>query len=104
MAELFANVEVNGDQRWPMLLRLVAASLVLHLMFLVSVVYVPALRDAFNIASMIAGMNIVDKPYATTEIGDEVQLVQLSTEKFHYPEGYFALDLQPQTVALDAAA
>lgn len=103
MAELFANIEVNRDPRWPVLLRLVAASFVLHLMFLMSVVYVPALRDAFNIASMIAGMNIVDKPYATTEIGDEVQLVQLSTEKFHYPEGYFALDMQAQTVALSAS-
>ena len=104
MAELFANIEVNGDPRWPVLLRLSAASLVLHLMFLVSVVYVPALRDAFNIASLIAQTSIVDKPYAATEIGDEVQLVQLSTEKFHYPEGYFALDVQPQTVALEAGA
>jgi len=103
MAELFANIEVNGDPRWPVLLRLVAASLVLHLMFLVSIVYVPALRDAFNIASLIAQTSIVDKPYAATEIGDEVQLVQLSTEKFHYPEGYFALDVQAQTVALPAS-
>src|SRR6267142_4441539 len=104
MAELFANIEVNGDPRWPVLLRLSAASLVLHLMFLASVVYVPALRDAFNIASLIAQTSIVDKPYAATEIGDQVQLVQLSTEKFHYPEGYFALDVQPQTVALESGA
>src|SRR5713226_6192554 len=104
MAELFANIEVNADPRWPVLLRLVAASLVLHLMLLVSVVYVPALRDAFNIASLIARTSVVDKPYAATEIGDEVKLVQLSTEKFHYPEGYFALDVTPKTVALPAVA
>jgi hypothetical protein len=86
------------------LLRLVAASLVMHMIFVASVIYVPGLRDAFNIASLIARTSVVDKPYAATEIGDQVQLVQLSTEKFHYPEGYFALNIQPQTVAQAAVA
>src|SRR5260370_1020709 len=104
MAELLENFEVKRDPRWPVLLRLVGASLVLHMIFVGSVIYVPALRDAFNIASLIARTSVVDKPYAATEIGDEVQLVQLSTEKFHYPEGYFALDVKPETVALPAVA
>ena len=99
MAEIFANIEVNRDPRWRVLLGLVMASLVLHMIGLVSVVYVPALRDAFNIASLIAQTSIVDKPYTRTEIGDEVNLVQLSTEKFHYPDGYFSLEAPSETTA-----
>ena len=99
MAEIFANIEVNRDSRWRVLLGLVMASLVLHMLGLVSVIYVPALRDAFNIASLIAQTSIVDKPYTRTEIGDEVNLVQLSTEKFHYPDGYFSLEAPSETTA-----
>jgi len=99
MAEIFANIEVNRDPRWRVLLGLVMASLVLHMIGLVSVIYVPALRDAFNIASLIAQTSVVDKPYARTEIGDEVNLVQLSKEKFHYPDGYFSLEVPSETIA-----
>lgn len=94
MAELFANFEVNRDARWPMILRLVGASLVLHLVLLWLVVYVPALRDTLNIAALIASTKFVEKDYVGTQIGDDVQLVQLTNEKFHYPEGYFALEAQ----------
>lgn len=103
MAELFANIEVNRDPRWRVLLGLVMVSLVVHMLGLVSVIYVPALRDAFNIASLIAQTSIVDKPYARTEIGDEVNLVQLSTEKFHYPDGYFSLEAPSETTAKASA-
>src|SRR3979411_2101190 len=99
MAELFANIEVNRDPRWRVLLGLVMGSLVLHKIGLVAVIYGPGLRDSFNIASLIAQTSIVDKPYARTEIGDEVNLVRLSTEKFHYPEGYFSLGVPPQITA-----
>ena len=97
MNDLFANIEVNSEPRWPVLLRLITASLCLHVMFLASVVYVPALRDAFNIASMIASTSVVDKPYAATQISDEVELLELTGEKFHYPEGYFSLEASQST-------
>src|SRR6267378_4873588 len=99
MAEIFANIEVNRDPRWRVLLGLIVASLMLHMIGLVSVIYVPALRDAFNIASLIAQTSVVDKPYARTKIGDEVDVVQLSTEKFHYPDGYFSLEVPSETIA-----
>src|SRR5438045_9633468 len=88
-----------------MLARLVGASLVLHLVLLWLVVYVPALRDTLNIAALIANTRFVDKSYNATQIRDDVQLVQLS-EKFHYPEGYFALEgqLAGQLSAQPAAA
>ncbi|HKY43830.1 MAG TPA: hypothetical protein VJM50_12125 [Pyrinomonadaceae bacterium] len=92
MAELFEKFEVNRDPRWQVLLKLVGGSLVLHLAFLWAVIYVPALRDTVNIAALIATSKFVDKDYQATQIGDDIQIVQL--EKFRYPEGYFALEAQ----------
>jgi hypothetical protein len=109
MSELFEKFEVNREPRWIVLMRLIGASLVLHLVLLGLVVYVPALRDGLNIGALIANTRFVDKPYEATQIGDDVQMVQLS-EKFQYPEGYFALEAQidgrlaPQIVANDPFA
>jgi hypothetical protein len=89
MAELFDKFEVNRDSRWVFLSKLIGASLVLHLGLLWMAIYVPAFRDTINIASLIANTKFVDKPYEATQIGDDVQFVQLS-EKFRYPDGYFA--------------
>jgi hypothetical protein len=94
--ELFEKFEVDRDPRWPVLTKLAGASLVLHLVFIWMVIYVPAFRDTLNIAALIANTKIVDKDYNATQIGDDVQLVQLS-DKFHYPEGYFALEQQIAT-------
>lgn len=93
MTELFENFEVNRDSGWAVLLRLIGASLVLHLVLVWLVIYVPAVRDTVNIAALIASTKFVEKDYVATEIGEDVQLVQLS-EKFRYPDGYFALDGQ----------
>jgi len=87
MAQLFDKFEVNRDIRWRVLAQLVGASLVLHLVLLWLTIYVPALRDTFNIAALIASTKFVEKDYQATQIGDDVQLVQL--EKFRYPAGYF---------------
>jgi hypothetical protein len=100
MTELFENFEVNRDSRWAVLLfRLIGGSLVLHLVLIFMVVYVPAVRDTLNIAAIIASSEWVDKDYVATQIGDDVQLLQLANEKFRYPDGYFALEAQ-----FDAAA
>lgn len=94
--DLFEKFEVNRDPRWQVLTKLVGASLVLHLVFLWAAIYVPALRDTLNIAALIANTKFVDKDYNATQIGDDVQVVQLS-DKFHYPEGYFAFEQQLAT-------
>jgi hypothetical protein len=96
MPELFASFEVGSELRWPTILRLLGASLVAHLLAIACLMYVPAFRDALNLASLIADTNFVDKSYARTDIGDDVQIVELTGEKFQYPEGYFALDSQSQ--------
>jgi hypothetical protein len=95
MAELFANFEVNREPRWRVISKLLAGSLALHVLTAACVIFVPGVRDAFNLASLITDTKFVDKPYERTEIGDDVQLVELARNKFHYPEGYFALEAQP---------
>jgi hypothetical protein len=94
MAELFANFEVNREPRWPVISKLLAGSLALHVLTAACIIFVPGIRDAFNLATLISDTKFVDKPYERTEIGDDVQFVELASEKFHYPEGYFALDAQ----------
>jgi hypothetical protein len=95
MAELFANSEVNREPRWQILSKLAAGSLALHAGLLACLIYVPAVRDTFNIAALLSDTGFVDKAYAKTEIGDDVQMLELSP-KFHYPEGYFATETQLQ--------
>ena len=90
MAELFRNFEINRELRWQLVLKLIGGSLVAHVLALACVVYVPGLRDAFNIAVLLGDASFVDKPYDRTEIGDDVQMVELSSGKFRYPDGYWA--------------
>ena len=98
MSELFANFEVNKQPRWPVISKLLAGSLVMHVILAACVLYVPGLRTAFNLASLIADTRFVDKPYERTQIGDDVQFVELASDKFHYPEGYFAPEGQTAAV------
>src|SRR6185295_17797942 len=99
---LFEKFEVNREPRWHVLTKLVGASLVLHLVFVWMVIYVPAFRDTLNIAALVARTKFVDRDYEATQIGD-VQMVRL-TEKFHYPEGYFAQQLAAGQVPGQAPA
>jgi hypothetical protein len=90
VTELFADFEINREPRWQMLARLIAGSLVLHMMFVAAAVYVPSVRSALNIATMFSGADYVDEDYTKTSIGDRATMVELSHEKFQYPEGYFS--------------
>src|SRR5689334_5018484 len=103
MSELFANFEIKKESKWPTLLRLIGGSVVLHMAVIWLVVYVPAFRDALNVAALIAHTKFVDKAYNRTEIGGDVTLLELSNEKFHYPEGYWAVENQPRNAGLAVA-
>jgi hypothetical protein len=70
--------------------KLTAGSVVVHLVLMWAVVYVPAFRDALNIASLIANTRFVDGAYDKTQIRDDITFIDTS-EKFRYPDGYFAL-------------
>jgi outer membrane biosynthesis protein TonB len=90
VAELFENVEINREPRWPILARLVAASLLLHVTLVASAIYVPAVRNALNIASVFSDAKYVDEDYDRTIVGERAEVIDLAQDKFRYPEGYFA--------------
>lgn len=90
---LFDHFEVNREPFWPQLSWLVGGSFVWHIVLIVCIVMIPPLRRAFNITALVSSIDFVDKPYNRTEIGD-VNILDFSGEKFHYPEGYFLMDQQ----------
>jgi hypothetical protein len=101
MHELFEHFEVNRQPRWPVLSQLAAVSILFHATILAIVLYVPGVRDSFNIAALMSRTHYVDRAYTKTEIGEDVQLVKVG-EKFQYPEGYFATE-NPEVAAAAAA-
>lgn len=102
MAELFENIEVNRESRSRVLSTLVIGSLVLHLVFVWMVLYVPAFRDTLNVAALIANTRFVDRDYNSTQIGDDVKLLELP-DKFRYPDGYFNTEFQSTLESTKAA-
>ncbi|HEX8143350.1 MAG TPA: hypothetical protein VF553_12190 [Pyrinomonadaceae bacterium] len=90
MTELFENFEVNREPFWPVILRLVGASLLFHTALVLCAVYVPGVRSALNIAYLFSDARYVDEDYNRTVIGERAQVIDLAKEKFHYPEGYFS--------------
>ena len=104
MSELFADSQINREPRWPILSKLTGASLVLHAALLASLVYVPGLRDAFNIAALLANTRYSDRDYSKTEVGEDVQMLTLAGDKFRYPPGYFATEEQLRALATPTPA
>lgn len=82
---------MNGDPFWPKVSRLLAGSIVLHLILVACVIFIPPVRDALSIAVLFSGAGFVDRPYDKTQI-EAGDITEITTEKFHYPEGYFAMD------------
>jgi len=91
---LFDNFEVNREPFWPRISWLIAGSGAWHLVLLACIILIPPVRNALNIAVMFSGGGFVDRPYNKTEVGDDGEIFEITTEKFHYPEGYFAMDQQ----------
>lgn len=92
---LFDDFEVNAESFWPRISRWLGGSVVLHIVLAMCVIFIPPVRDALSIALVLSGGRIVDRPYTKTQIENEGDIVELTTEKFHYPEGYFAMDQFP---------
>ncbi|HEY6046535.1 MAG TPA: hypothetical protein VIU65_08030, partial [Pyrinomonadaceae bacterium] len=88
---IFENFEVNATPFWPRVSRLIGGSIVLHLILVACVVFIPPVRDALSIAAMFSDVGFVDRAYNKTEI-EAGDITEITTEKFHYPEGYFAMD------------
>jgi hypothetical protein len=97
MAEIFHTHErLNQDTRTPWLLRTLGASFAVHALFLVSVVYVPAVRDTFNLASTLSGLTFVDEDYTKTVVGQRADvMLNFADNKLYYPPGYFSQTALP---------
>jgi hypothetical protein len=106
VTELFENFEINREPVWPVLLRLTAASLVLHTALVASAIYVPGVRNALNIAYIFSDARYVDEDYTRTVVGERAQVIDLAHEKFRYPEGYFATgaEMPPEGFAPEVIA
>ncbi|HEY0100962.1 MAG TPA: hypothetical protein VGB76_18700 [Pyrinomonadaceae bacterium] len=92
MAEIFHTHErLNQDTRTPHVLRTLGLSLVAHALFLAAVVYVPAVRDTFNLASTLSGLKFVEEDYTKTAVGQRADvMLNFADNKLYYPAGYFS--------------
>lgn len=73
------------------MLRTLGASLVAHALFLAAVVYVPAVRDTFNLASTLSGLKFVEEDYTKTAVGQRADvMLNFADNKLYYPAGYFS--------------
>lgn len=82
--------------------RLLGSSVVLHLALLAAIFYIPAVRNALNIAGSFSNTKYVDKDYNKTMIGERAVMIDPNT-LFQYPEGYFSngvvvAEAQPQII------
>jgi hypothetical protein len=91
---LFGNYEVNREPFWPRISWLIAGSGVWHLVLVAAILLIPPLREALSVAALFQGAGFVDKAYTKTQIENEGDITEITLEKFHYPEGYFAMDQQ----------
>jgi hypothetical protein len=101
---LFEHFEVNREPFWPTITRLLGGSIVLHAVLAACIIFIPPVRDALSVAVMFRGAGFVDRPYRKTQIENEGDIVELTMERFRYPDGYFAMDQQAQPSPLPPIA
>ncbi|HEX8194782.1 MAG TPA: hypothetical protein VF571_01110 [Pyrinomonadaceae bacterium] len=89
--QLFANYELDNSKWLAIILKFLGGSLVLHLVFLLSAIYVPVVRDAFYVAMLFSNSDLktANKDYTLEEIGDVTMINLADPNRFRYPEGYF---------------
>ena len=92
---LFQDFEVNSDPFWPRISKLLGGSVIFHALLILTIALVPPVRDALSLALIFSSGSIVDRPYTKTQIENEGDITEITTEKFQYPEGYFAMDQIP---------
>lgn len=97
MAQMFHSHErLNRDTRTPWMLRTLGASLAAHALFLAAVVYVPAVRDTFSLASTLSGLRFVEEDYTKTVVGQRADvMLNFADNKLYYPPGYFSQTALP---------
>lgn len=97
MAQIFHTHErLNRDTRTLPMLRLLGVSVALHALFLAAVVYIPAVRDTFSLASTLSGLRFVEEDYSKTLVGQRADvMLNFADNKLYYPPGYFSQTALP---------
>ena len=98
---LFADFELNREPRWPLLARLCAGSLVLHIILIATLSYVPTVRSMIALVTMFAGADYVSEDYERVAVGERAQIINIADPNglFQYPPGYFSSPPPPLTSA-----
>lgn len=96
MTELFQDFEINRSPWWERVWRIIAGSLVIHAVFVASVLFIPGVREAVNIANIFSKAKYVDKDYDKTIIGERAVLINPNV--FEYPPGYFLTPAEQQAL------
>jgi hypothetical protein len=101
VAELFQHYEINRSPWFEHVWRIVTGSVILHLVLVACALYVPAFREALNIASVFSNTKYVDEDYDKTVIGRRAVMIN-PRDVFEYPPGYFSNPVaeQPQLVPI----
>jgi len=86
------------------MLRTLGASLVAHALFLAAIIYVPAVRDTFRLASTLSGIQFVEEDYTKTAVGERATIINLADNKLYYPAGYFSQTALPSPDAPQVVA
>ncbi len=94
--ELFANYEFSNSNWNKFIYKLLGASLIFHVIILLFLIFVPAVRDTFYIALLFsdAPTTWVNKDYNKTVIekGETASVISLPpSDQLQYPAGYFNL-------------
>ncbi|HEX6623520.1 MAG TPA: hypothetical protein VF064_07390, partial [Pyrinomonadaceae bacterium] len=91
--QLFANFEVNRAPRWPIMSRLLMASVVAHGLFMVTVAYVPSVRGLLGVAGTLSGFEFVSEDYDRSLVGQRATVINVAPgEKLYYPADYFTVN------------
>lgn len=91
--QLFANFEVNRAPRWPIMSRLLMASVVAHGLFMVTVAYVPSVRGLLGVAGTLSGFQFVSEDYDRSLVGQRATVINVAPgEKLYYPADYFTVN------------
>lgn len=91
--DIFANYEVNNNNWYSNILKILAVVIPVYLIPILAVAYVPAIRDTVYVAFLFADTKNewVNKEYKKTQI-ETATVIDLANDKFQYPEGYFSTE------------
>ena len=102
--QLFANYELDNSKWQAIIFKFLGGSRVLHLVLLISAIYIPVVRDAFYVAMLFSDTDLrtVNKDYTLEDIGDVTMINLANPARFRYPEGLLVLSFMADLLRIRA--